>query len=133
MKVLSLTEPYATLIKIGKKKIETRSWKTNYRGKLYIHSSSTATSKEDRNNAALMSLVNTDELNYGNIICSCELVDCIEMTDEFIETIKQNEIEYITGLYEKGRYAWILEDVQILDRPIKAKGHLGIWNYNQSN
>lgn len=36
MKVLSLTEPYATLIKEGKKKVETRSWKTSYRGELYI-------------------------------------------------------------------------------------------------
>ena len=27
MKVLSLTEPYATLIKDGKKKVESRSWK----------------------------------------------------------------------------------------------------------
>lgn len=35
MKVLSLTEPYATLIKEKKKLIETRSWKTNYRGELY--------------------------------------------------------------------------------------------------
>ena len=133
MKVLSLTEPYATLIKNGKKKIETRSWKTNYRGKLYIHASSTAISKEDRNNADLMSLVNTDELNYGNIICSCELVDCVEMTDEFIEEIKQNKEEYISGLYENGRYAWILRDIQILDAPIKAKGHLGIWNFNPTN
>jgi len=32
MKVLSLTEPYATLILNGSKKIETRGWKTNYRG-----------------------------------------------------------------------------------------------------
>lgn len=39
MKVLSLTEWYATLIKKGVKTIETRSWKTNYRGKLYIHAS----------------------------------------------------------------------------------------------
>ena len=40
MKVLSLTEPYAALIKERKKKIETRSWKTSYRGELYIHASS---------------------------------------------------------------------------------------------
>lgn len=46
MKVLSLTEPYATLIKNGIKTIETRSWKTNYRGKLYIHASSTKIPKE---------------------------------------------------------------------------------------
>ncbi len=129
MKVLSLTEPYATLIKSGKKKIETRSWKTNYRGKLYIHSSSTKIPKECRNNIDLMLLVDMDKLNYGNIICSCELVDCIEMTDEFIQEIKKNKTEYISGVYAEGRYAWILEDIRILDEPIRAKGHLGIWNY----
>lgn len=129
MKVLSLTEPYATLIKNGKKKIETRSWKTNYRGKLYIHSSSTKIPNQCRNNIDLMLLVDMDKLNYGNIICSCELVDCIEMTDEFIQEIKKNKTEYISGVYAEGRYAWILEDIRILDEPIRAKGHLGIWNY----
>lgn len=129
MKVLSLTEPYATLIKDGKKKIETRSWKTNYRGKLYIHSSSTKIPKEYKNNVELMSLVDINKLNYGNIICSCELVDCVEMTEKFIEEIKQNKNEYISGIYAKGRYAWILKDIKILDKPIKAKGHLGIWNF----
>ena len=131
MKVLSLTEPYATLIKIGIKQVETRSWKTNYRGKLYIHASSTKVSKEDRGNAALMSLVDTDALNYGNIICSCELVGCVEMTEAFIAEIKKNENEYLSGLYEVGRYAWILKNVEILEQPIKAKGHLGIWNYDE--
>ena len=46
MKVLSLTEPYAALIKERKKKIETRSWKTSYRGELYIHASKTHIPKE---------------------------------------------------------------------------------------
>lgn len=129
MKVLSLTEPYATLIKNEIKTIETRSWKTNYRGKLYIHASSTKIPKEYKNNEKLMSLVNLNELNYGNIICSCELVDSIEMTDKFIEDIKKNKNEYITGVYAVGRYAWILKDIKVLDKPIKAKGHLGIWNF----
>ena len=133
MKVLSLTEPYATLIKNGIKQVETRSWKTNYRGKLYIHASSTKISKDDRNNAALMSLVDLNELNYGNIICFCELVDCVEMTEAFIAEIKKNENEYLSGLYEVGRYAWILKNVEILEQPIKAKGHLGIWNYDESS
>lgn len=131
MKVLSLTEPYATLIKNGIKTIETRSWNTKYRGTLYIHASSTKTPKTYKENVELMSLVNDDELNYGNIICSCELVDCIEMTEDFVEKIKKlNRNEYITGIYSKGRYAWILENIKALDKPIKAKGHLGIWNYN---
>lgn len=129
MKVLSLTEPYATLIKNGIKNIETRSWKTTYRGRLYIHASSTKIPKAYKENYALMSLVNINELNYGNIICSCDLVDCIEMTDEFIDEIKKNNNEYVTGIYAKGRYAWILKNIEVLDNPIKAKGHLGIWNY----
>ena len=129
MKVLSLTEPYATLIKNGSKTIETRNQKTNYRGRLYIHASSTKIPKEYKDNEQLMSLVNINELKYGNIICSCELVDCIEMTDKFIEDIKKDKNEYITGVYAVGRYAWILKDINILDKPIKAKGHLGIWNF----
>ena len=101
MKVLSLTEPCATLIKNGIKTIETRSWKTNYRGKLYIHASSTRIPKEFKENKDLMSLVDINELNFGNIICSCDLIDCVEMTDEFIKEVKKNKEEYVCGLYEK--------------------------------
>lgn len=56
-KVLSLTEPYATLIKEGKKRIETRSWKTSYRGELYIHASLTKIKKETKNKKELMDLL----------------------------------------------------------------------------
>lgn len=37
MKAITLTQPWATLIAIGAKKIETRSWGTSYRGPLAIH------------------------------------------------------------------------------------------------
>ena len=37
MKVLTLTQPWATLVAIGAKHIETRSWPTKYRGPLAIH------------------------------------------------------------------------------------------------
>lgn len=37
MKCLSLWQPWATLIAIGAKSIETRSWPTKYRGPLAIH------------------------------------------------------------------------------------------------
>lgn len=129
MKVLSLTEPYVTIIKEGKKTIETRSWKTNYRGKLYIHASSTKIPKKYRENKDLMNLVDINNLNYGYIVCSCELIDCVKMTDEFIEKVKLNNEEYISGIYARDRYAWILKNIEILDKPIKAKGHLGIWNF----
>ena len=134
MKVVSLTEPYATLILENKKKIETRSWKTNYRGKLYIHASSTKIPKEYKQNKELMSLVDEDNLNFGHIICSCDLVDCVYMTKEYISNMKKNNYqEYICGIYEEGRYAWVLDNIKELDNKIKVKGKLGIWNYEKDN
>lgn len=131
MKVLSLTEPCATLIKEKKKLIETRSWKTNYRGELYIHANKTKIPKEWRDNLELMSLVKDIPLNYGKIICKCKLVDCIYMTEDFINNIKTNNYqEYICGIYEVGRFAWILEDIEAII-PIETNGHLGVWNYEK--
>ena len=123
MKVLSLTEPFATLIKEKKKLVETRSWKTNYRGELYIHASLTKIPKSSLERKELMSLVEEKEMNFGYIICKCKLVDCIYMTKEYVENI--------CGKYEEGRYAWILEDIEPLEEKIKIKGHLGVWNYEE--
>lgn len=130
MKVISLKEPYASLIVNGTKRIETRSWKTNYRGKLYIHASASKISKDILSRKELMELVDIDNLYYGKIVCSCDLVDCILMTDEFISSVKKNRGEYLSGEYAVGRYAWILENIQILDEMIPAKGQLGIWNFD---
>ncbi len=130
MKVLSLTEPFATLIKEKKKLVETKSWKTNYRGELYIHASLTKIAKENLEDQELMSLVENKDMNFGRIICKCNLVDCIYMTKEYVEEMKKNNYqEYICGEYKEGRYAWILENITPLEEPIEVKGHLGIWNY----
>ena len=131
MKVLSLIEPFATLIKDNKKTIETRSWKTSYRGELYIHASNTKILKKDKENKELMELVKNSSFVFGYIICKCNLVDCIFMTKEYVENMKLNNYqEYICGEYKEGRYAWVLEDIKVLDKKVKVKGHLGIWNYN---
>jgi hypothetical protein len=37
VKALTLTQPWATLVAVGAKKIETRSWRTDYRGPIAIH------------------------------------------------------------------------------------------------
>ena len=69
-------------------------------------------------------------LNYGQIICKAKLVDCKYMGREFIEEIKNNLAEYILGDYKIGRYAWILKDIQVLNKKIPAKGKLNHWDYN---
>lgn len=129
MKVLSIKEPFATLIKDNVKKIETRSWKTNYRGELYIHASKSTVAKEIKERKKLIELVKNREMNHGKIICKCNLVDCIYMDKDFLDKIKEEKIEYVCGYYEEGRYAWVLDDIEVLDEKIEAKGKLGIWNY----
>ena len=126
MKVLTIKEPFASLIANNIKHIETRSWKTNYRGELYIHASKISSKLEGRNE--LKELVKNININPSHILCKCILKDCIYMDEEFIKNIKNNHTEYICGHYEIGRYAWILDDVQLIE-PIYTKGQLGIWNY----
>ena len=128
MKVLSIKEPFASLICLRKKRIETRSFKTNYRGKLYIHASLKNHVKDDKYEKIMKLLPKDYEFQNGYIICECNLADCIYMDDEFLEKIKKDETEYSCGRYEKGRYAWIITDVKKTDR-LPAKGKLGIWNY----
>ena len=127
MKVISIKEPFATLIKDGVKVYETRSWKTNYRGEIYIHAS-LSLSKSERLESANKYL--KSEIKPGCILCKCELVDCIPMTDEFIKYINEETSEYDYGLYSEGRYAWKLKVLEVLDEPIPAKGKLGLWNFN---
>jgi activating signal cointegrator 1 len=129
MKVLTIREPFATLIKNKIKYIETRSWKTNYRGELYIHAGVAKIKREVRERKGLSELYSDNDLNYGYIICKCKLIDCIYMTEDFIEEEKKNNPNnFIAGHYEVGRYAWVLKDIEPII-PIKAKGQLGIWNY----
>ena len=126
MKVISIKEPFATLIKDGIKIYETRSWKTNYRGELFIHASLSLSKSE---NVEIAKKYLKSETNPGFILCKCELLDCIPMTKEFINYIinETNEADY--GRYEEGRYAWKLNVIEVLSDPINVKGKLGIWNY----
>ncbi len=124
MKVLSIKEPFATLIKDKVKIYETRSWKTNYRGEIYVHASLAKSKDEEKANKYLKS-----EIKPGYILCKCELLDCIPMTKEFIEYICNETNEQDYGTYAYGRYAWKIKVIEVLDKPIRAKGKLGIWNY----
>ena len=83
MKVLSLTEPYATIIKERKKTIETRSWKTNYRGKLLIH----AGKGMDKDMLYIANKYNV-KINPGNILGEVEITECIKVDDEFNNYLK---------------------------------------------
>lgn len=132
MKVLTIKQPYAELIGECFKKYEIRTWKTKYRGELYIHSSLANIKKDSRKNSFLKYL-NNKELDYGYILFKCNLVDCIYIDSEFLEIMKQNTIDNLYNEDFIGSYAWVMEEVKPIDKKIRAKGSLGVWNYYENS
>lgn len=128
MKVLTIKEPWASLIISGYKEYEFRSWKTNYRGKILIHSGLSL----ERDNALKFKDYN---LNYGRgeIIGEAILTDCIPVTKKFEDDLyKINPLVY--GKSEHTRvYAWRLENIVMYEKRIPCRGKLGLWNYDTSN
>lgn len=131
MKVLTIKEPFASLLSQEKKRIETRSWKTNYRGELYIHAGLKKINQKDIRTQQLLELLDDKEMKYGYIIAKCELKDCIEMNESFLKEIDKHPQEKMCGEFQPGRYGWVIENVQILEHPISAKGKLSIWTYTE--
>lgn len=124
MKALTIKQPWASLIIEGYKEYEFRSWKTNYRGRIYIH----AGLGIDLDMLERFELYN---LKYpSGIIGEATLVDCIEVTEEFNnELLKINPIVYRKSNY-KQTYAWKLIDIKKYDASLPIKGKLGLWNYD---
>ncbi len=124
MKVLTIREPWASLIINGYKKYEFRSWKTNYRGKILIHAGLNI-EKDMLDRFKDYKL----DLSKGCIIGEAWLVDCILVDEKF-----NNDLRKIDSIvYGKSNhvetYAWKLENVIKYNKPIYVKGKLGLWNY----
>ena len=133
MKALTVLEPWATLIVEGKKIIETRNWDTDYRGKILIHSSKTIMRNEDYVQH-LLQFVDKNHLNFnrGCIIGEVDLVDIKPVSLEFLNLVKNtNYIDYITSEWTTCKYVWILDNPKFYDKPIPAKGSLGLWEYKK--
>jgi len=129
VKVLSLREPWVALIAEGKKRIETRSWQTRYRGPLYLHASAAKISQKDPHIRELLALIPGVQMHYGHIVCRCVLADCLPMDEAFLREMEHHPVERLCGEYAPGRFAWMLEDIKVLNQPIPAKGMLGLWEW----
>ena len=129
-KAISIWQPWASLIGLGVKTYETRSWQTNYRGKLII-CSARKTTKQQQQDYALLSQkyqidMDWDDLLFGYAIAICDITDCIKISNGLICSILQ--VEYDCGDWEIGRYAWKLENIKVLDNPTPVKGKQRLWN-----
>ena len=125
MKVLTLKQPWATLIAEGLKEYEFRSWKLNYRGELLIHAG-VGEDKEAMEKYKHLGL----EFQHKRIIAKVIVEDCIKLTPEINNEInKLNPLVY--GNYKRDGYAWKLTNITKLNIDKEVSGQQGLWNYDE--
>lgn len=135
MKALSLTQPWATLVAIGAKRIETRSWGTAFRGELAIQATQgfprdcqeLCATEPFRTVLKAAGFTNTKELPRGAIVAVARLVGCVGTAHMDYVTPSPCPHEIAFGDYSFGRFAWLLDDVAPATKPILCKGALGLW------
>lgn len=130
MKVITIKEPFATLIKEGIKKYEFRTWKTSYRGEVLIHAGKGIDKKAMKKYAHL-------NLKYqsGCIIAKAQITDCILIDDAMRKKLEEeNMFVYKSIINDKAwkGYGFKLENVESIDK-IEINGQLGLWNYDYTD
>ncbi len=124
MKVLTLKQPWASLVANGYKIYEFRSWKTKYRGEILIH----AGSGVDREWLNKNKDKNID-FPKKKILCKVVIEDCLELDDALNKQINTLD-ENVYGRKDRTGYAWKLGKVTKLNIDKEINGQLGLWNYD---
>ncbi|MEH7484998.1 2-oxoglutarate dehydrogenase E1, partial [Neobacillus drentensis] len=126
MKVLSMIQPWASLFVLGEAKYETRSWKTNYRGSIAIHTSKKVDKAVCSHEGIRVLLdkhgFSIENLPTGVIIAVCKLENCLKIIEdnqtyailEDGQSVSGND--YYLGDFSVGGYAWKVQDMQILKK-----------------
>lgn len=152
MKALTILQPWASLIALGHKRIETRGWRTDYRGPIAIHAGKSC------EYAFLLqrepfSRYRLSDLPLGAIVAKAHLVQCLPIlvipslpacltaergrvlmwsgTNQPRDDFAMHELAF--GDYSTHcRWGWVLENVQRLPDPTPARGAQGLWEWAES-
>ena len=125
MKTLSVRQPWTNLIVHNIKPIENRTWKTNFRGRIYVHSPAKIDDRGIPQCLTPQQLLNIPQLDdwikegflCRAIIGSVEIIDCVK--------------NHPSIWAEDGVWNWVLENPIHFDFPITGvNGKLSIWDYS---
>lgn len=152
-KVITLTQPWASLVVHGFKKFDTRSWKTRPDQLILIHASNKITIEGKRlikhlqtNTLLETGIVFKGLIPMGAIIGGVLLNTCYRSIDghffskpnylfngigpkQTITDLDLSVAEKVFGDFSQGRYAWELQSPFIFNEVIRCAGQLGLWDY----
>ena len=125
MKAISLHQPWASMIARGEKTIETRWWRTHYRGDLLICSTKRPS---------------FPSLPCGFAIAIVDVYDCVPYESEMDLESGFDELRarmlLILKLQEKSDvrlWAWMLRDIRPITTPFEVRGRQGFFNIDLPN
>ena len=135
-KALSVIQPWATLLAIGAKRVETRSWATTHTGSLGIHASrgfpqaarDLCYQEPFRSALAAAGIDDWSELPRGALVGVAAVLGChpVETLPKLTTGNPLTEQELAFGDYTPGRYGWTF-DSPVRIEPVRMQGALGIW------
>ena len=132
MKCISLWQPWATLIAIEAKLIETRHFYINHRGPLLIHAAKTTQELSvcdeyffKRVLQAAGYLTASKPLPLGAVVAMVDLVDCVRV-EKIRDTLSEQERAF--GNYADRRYAWKMAHVNAIVPAVPLRGQQGLFD-----
>jgi hypothetical protein len=119
-RILTVRQPWATLVIRYGKDVENRTWMTDYRGRLWIHAGLRdddvehylAVSDTVAQHPSLRAQIEADK---GHVIGHVDLIDCVN--------------DSTSAWAERGAYHWILANPIALAKPVRRRGQQGLSNY----
>ncbi len=144
MKALTVRQPYASLLAIGAKRVETRSWAPRglaagewlaihaaaewWRGGQELtHGEPFNSALERARRRGLLALDDAGELPRSCIVALARFGRAIPADGPEAAALSDDECAF--GIYGPGRWGWVFDAVRPLRRPIPARGALGVWEW----
>ncbi len=128
MKVITIKQPWATLIAKKLKEYEFRTWKTKYRGDILIHAGKGIDKKAMERFAYL-------GLDYpsGCIIAKATITDCLYVDETLRNELKMKNADVYHNVLKDDNawegYGFKIENVVEI-KPIYINGKLSLWDYD---
>ena len=127
MKVITIKQPFATLIAEGYKEYEFRTWRTKFRGEILIH----AGKGIDRKALKKFEHLNLDYPS-GCIIAKANISDCVKVDDNLRRELSKKDPIVYSGVIKHNDwegFGFKLENVKKIN-PIPINGKLSLWDYD---
>ncbi|WP_342234568.1 hypothetical protein [Inquilinus sp. OTU3971] len=137
MRAISTWQPFAHLIAIGAKKIETRPYPLPpaiLGQRIAIAATKNIRSAQRRaiedpflqDELLRLAVPPLDTLPRGCVVATAIAARSEPITQELVDAL--SPAEFAMGWYAEGRFAWFLEDV-IKIEPVPARGMQGFWHW----